>query len=282
MPLETQESKHFNLIPTADVGERVLRLWVNEDSLRADTTIATGTALTAFLPMVPKANAALQGYGSYLLTRPAGRREDGYLGFDFAKPKTAAQLIAPFKTTTIWDDYSWPAVLKYLGGVEGLLEEEVDTWGSVTGPGITSIGYQFDVGKQRLKTEDRLVIYPSQRTATEITVREYLSPTPFTGIQVERPIPTQVQYSYRNMQRSLECLHPTVTVPELLKGARPIDGFGTPNAAAAFGRDIEFPATNMLDWVPHLYRADMSDEGGVYYLKTYEALPPPLPRAQRF
>jgi len=279
MPVEPQETKIFNLIPTADVGERVLRLWVREQDIRADTSLTTGTALTAFLPMLPRADATLLGYGSYLLTRPAGRRGDGYLGFDFAKPKTTAQLRTPFKTTRVWQDYTWPDVLKILLAVQGDEEDEVEAQGGQY-PGVGGTVDRYNQ-KTRTKTEDRLLYFPGSRRATEFIVREYLSPTPFTGLQVERPIPTQVHYNHRGMERRLTCLHPTVTVPELLQGARMIAGFGTPNATDVFGKGLVFPATNMLEWVPHLCRAEMSDEGGVYYLRTYEALPPELPRAQR-
>lgn len=280
MSRESQEPTHYELIPTPHVGERAVKLWVKESVFHASVTPVLNTTLEAFVGSlsVPNDGACANGYGLYELTGPGGRSGDGYLGFLFAKPKTTAQRAAPFKTTRIWDDYSWPDVLKILIGVQGMIIDEVE---QVEYDQAVYTGLSARTNRDRLKTEDRMLFYPGQRTATEFVVREYLSPTPFTGIKVERPIPTQIYYNHQGMVKSLNCLHPTVTVPELMRGARLIPDFGTPNAADYFAKGMVFPATDMLEWVPHLSRADMSDQDGVYYLKTYEALPPSLPRPQK-
>lgn len=282
MGREAQEPTHYDLLPSPHVGERAVRLWVLEEIFRETVRPVLNTTLQDFVSNlgVPNDGACDAGYGLYEMTGPGGRSGDGYLGFLFAAPKTALQKATPFKTSPIWDDYTWPDVLKILIGVQGVVVDEVERVESDNSAYVQS-QINYHTNRDRLKTEDRMLFYPGMRTATEFIVREYLSPTPFTGIKVERPIPTQVYYNHQGMVKSLNCLHPTVTVPELMRGARMIPGFGTPNAADYFAQGLVFPATNMLEWEPHLSRAEMIDRDGVYYLKTYEAQPPPLPRPQK-
>jgi hypothetical protein len=80
------------------------------------------------------------------------------------------------------------------------------------------------------------------------------------------------------MKKALNCLHPTVYVPELFKTGKKIPDFGTENAMEITGLQMQvFPATEMTEWQDHFFKADFSDQNGIYFLRTYEALAPAVP-----
>lgn len=277
MPLEAEETTPFEVLPTTDVGENAARLWVLQSKISASTVIAPGTTLQAFLSSknVEKGAALSQGYGSYVLTRePPVRREGGYLGYTFAKPKTAAELLVPFNEETIWlPDFEWPAVLQVLIGMAGYVRS-LETEAGFNG------GTQTSNAMARLEARERLFLVPQQRLSTEVIVREYQSPEAFDPAVFfcDPPVPMQVSFSYLGMQRSLVCLHGGITVPEQMTDATPIEGFGTANTKGVdWSRGQIFKRTNHDTWEPHIYRIDTGRSGGLYTLKTYEALPPEMP-----
>lgn len=286
MPRQAQESTHFELLGTPHVSERVVKLWVWEGTLRESVRPTLHMTLQAFVAElgVPNDGACDAGYADYELTGAAGRSGDGYLGYTFAKPQTGAGdllLMTPYKDPqTIWPRKEWHPILDRLYAIRGEAREGSEA--------LDTFIYTSDAGnfgapllKNKTLTLDRLVLYPGITCPTEVIVREYLSSRPFTNVQVRTPVPTLVQYSYLGMQNSLVCLHPTVTVPELIKGGKLLEGFGTPDPQE-YGaeRGIVFPETNFTTWEPHIYDAEYEEDGGVYYLKTYEALPPELPDPQ--
>ncbi len=275
MGLQSQESTSFDLLPTADVAEMAGRLWVPQSLIMETTPIVPGTTLQNFLESVDRGGALVQGFGLYQLTRePAVRRQDGYLGFTFAKPKTAAQLLTPFNEETIWiADFDWPAVLQVLIGMAGYVRS-VETEAGFNGGTATSNA------TARLEARERLFLVPQQRLSTEVIVREYQSPTAFdpTVFFCDPPVPMQVSFSYLGMQRSLVCLHERITVPEQMTDATLIEGFGTDNTKGVdWSRGQIFQRTNHTKWDRHIYRIDTGRSGGVYTMKTYEAQPPEMP-----
>lgn len=277
MGRDTQEPTTFEVLPTADVAERAARLWVPQSKLDATTTITPGTTLADFLNdrAVDKGGALSQGYGSYVLTREPAARAGDYLGYTFAKPKTAADLMTPFNEETIWvPDFEWPAVLQVLIGMAGYVRN-LETEAGFNGGTATSNNLA------RLEARERLFLVPQQRLSTEVIKREYQSPQAFDPAVFfcDPPVPMQVSFSYLGMQRSLVCLHERITVPEQMTDATPIEGFGTSNTKGVdWSRGQVFEATSPhTTWEPHIYRIDTGRQGGLYTMTTYEAIPPEMP-----
>lgn len=277
MAREPQEPTVFEELPTADVAELAARLWVPQSKLQATSVITPGTTLQAFLSdrNVDKGGALNAGYGSYVLTRePPVKSADGYLGYTFAKPKTAAELLEPFNEETIWvSDFEWPAVLQVLLGMAGYVSN-LETEAGTNSGGATSNA------TARLEARERLFLVPRQRLSTEVIKREYQSPDKFDPAVFfcDPPVPMQVSFSYLGMQRSLECLHGGITVPEQMTDATPIEGFGTANTKGVdWSRGQIFKRTNHLSWESHIYRIDTGRSGGLYTMTTYEAIPPEMP-----
>lgn len=276
--LEPQEPTAFDLIPTADLSEWAGRLWVRQDRFHESTAITAGVTMQAFLADlgIDKADGLSRGYGSYLLTRePPVQREGGYMGFTFAKPKTAAELLVPFNEETIWvQNFRWPAVLQVLIGMAGYINNiETEVGSDSTGATANA--------KARLEAQERLFLVPEQRLATEVIVREYQSPSAFDSsvFFCDPPVDMEVSFSYLGMRRSIVCLHDKVTIPEQMVDATQIEGFGTDSQKGVdFSRGQIFEKTNHTTRRAHIFDIESGKRGGVYYMKTYEALPPKMPK----
>jgi len=282
-PPREPKKPYIALVPTLDVGEWVVQLFVPQRLFTSSTVVTTGMTLTEFLAALTPTDttdAVAQGYDSYTLTRPVlgdAAGSDGTLSFYFAKPKPISSLVeaTPFLEETKWQDYPWPAVILTLYGVTGSINFEKDNYDYVLSE--TSV-YNFDLTRSREVAEDRLAYIPAQRISTEVIIRHYQSNTPFTDVVVETPITDVVQYHHRGMQRSLDCIHPLIRIPELLKGGKLIPDFGTPNALERSSAGQVYPATlPMSEWQDHIFDAKYSEDNGLYYLATYEALAPALP-----
>lgn len=281
-PPREPKDPYITLVPTPDVGERVVQLHVPQRLFTALTSVTQGMTMTAFIAaLVPTDTTAavIQGYDSYTLTQPVlnDTGSDGTLSFYFAKPKatTALHDLTPFKTETKWIDLPWPGVLLYLYASQGRVDEEREEFPSAYTNYNASLTFSQ---KSRVVYEDRLGFVPAQQVSTEVIIREYLSNLPFTDVVVETPVTETVQYLYKGMRRTLECLHPDVTIPELLKGGKRVPNFGTPFVSERpYGQGQFYPATEMSTWEDHIFKAVYTSDNGVYYLTTFEALAPALP-----
>lgn len=290
MGRESQEPTHFDLLPTPAVGERTVRLWVLERLLREDVTVTLNTTLQRFVSDlgVPNDGACDAGYGLYQLTAAGARSNDGYLSYLFAKPKTGNGVLArltPFREPkTKWIMKDWPAVMRSLFFVRGEYTDVVETPRIPRMPSPNQSSFDYDLSHVKRMTDDRMILYPSVTVSTEVIVREYLSNVPFEKVPVKSPIPRRVSYNFEGNRESIDCLGPEVRVPLMVKNGILVPDAGTPRAEESgweFG--TIFPASQpMQTWEPHIYAADDRFDDGVYYLTTYEALPPPLPPPLRF
>lgn len=270
---EPREPTHFETRPTDDVGEVVGLLWVNEQFIKADTAIVTGTTLQNFLPGVLKDDAISRGFGSYLLTASAGK-QDGYHGYLFAKPKTARQMTVPFRSTTTMMEVPWQPVLRNLHG--GTVTRKLETESGATGGSTTSNTVK------RTEFQDRYELIPGGTFPTEVVIEEFYSPTPWTVLEAETPVPTTVRYFYKGAQLSLDCLHDDVFIPDLNTSFEREDGFGMRGAGSLPGGQF-FPRTNMLGWVLYTLRDTQELVNGVYKRTRIRITQiPPLPEALRF
>lgn len=274
--IQATEPTAFDLLSTAHVGSRVVRLWVRQDMLKADVVLAEGTTVANFVGQLEIAScpAVDEGYGAYVLTEPGPDRE-GYLSFHFAKASSTLKLkeLTPWSVKTIWDnDFVWPDVLRYLYAVEG---QAVDVMREQSGAA--------EILETKILQLDRYELVRGGRIPTEVKISRYQTSDLITGLTAERPMPQPVVYSWKGLSNALNCLHDDIIVPEVLSHARVIDRFGTANApdVAILGEQL-FPRTNFLTWRSHVYRIDQSDRpvNGVYDTVIYEALPPPMPQGQ--
>ena len=281
-----RDSKHpyLGLVPTPDLSERVVQLFVPQRFFSDSVTLSQGMTLSAVLTALEPTettDAIEKGYQDYTLTQPVlddTSSGDGVLSFYFAKPKASSSLLdlTPFKEETEWMKLDWPAVLLSLYGVFGKVVKESYN-NSVGGFDVTAHSYDPTIFRELY--EDRIAFIPRQQIFTEVVIRYYTSNLPFTDVILETPVTNIVQYSYKGMQQSLDCIHDDVFIPELFKGGKRIENFGTKNAQERpYEQGQFYPATlPMTTWQNHLFDAKYSSERGSYSLVTYEALAPALP-----
>lgn len=276
--LEPREPTSFELLPTPHLGTRVVRLRARQEFIRATTSITEGMTVAAFIAALNVAGSDVltAGYGDYVLTAPAPAGS-GYLGFDFAPPATSLKVnaLTPWSEKTIWMDYTWPDVLRYLYAMTGVQNDEEST-------GLSGVTLLTDY-KKKVLTLDRYELVQGGEIPTQVIVRRYLTPGLITGLRAERPMPQPVRYAWNRLVNSLNCLHDEVIIPEILSEAQLVPGFGTENGSsyADLGQQV-FPRTNFLTWQKHIFRVEQSDvpQNGLYETVTYEALPPPMPEGQ--
>lgn len=279
MPLEPLESTSYDLLPTPDVGTRVVRLKLRQDFIKATSTFTLGMTAAAFIGQtnVQAASVLNDGYGAYVLTGPGPAVGGGYLAYDFAPPATSLKVnaLTPWSEKTIWMDRPWPDVLRYLYAMTGVQNDEEST-------GLSGVTLLTDY-KKKVLTLDRYELVQGGEIPTQVIVRRYLTPGLITGLRAERPMPQPVRYAWNRLVNSLNCLHDEVIIPEILSEAQLVPGFGTENGSsyADLGQQV-FPRTNFLTWQKHIFRVEQSDvpQNGLYETVTYEALPPPMPEGQ--
>jgi len=280
MGRNAQEPTHLQRLPTPALGQISVLLWVLNTKIKASTSLTAGVTLDAFAATVQASKEGIMdgGFGSYLLSgEPVRDSGDGYLGYTFTKPSTAAstdldQQTAVYERET-WRDMPWPNVLRWLKGVNGTAIKE-------TSAGTDGVGATSNTLTERFAV-DQYDLVPGGMFPTQVMVRKYVTPAPITGIVLERPFATPVRYRYLEMVNSLECLHEDVIVPPLLTAETTIENFGTASPPDT-SRGQLFPRTNHLTWIPHYFAADVPTEpkNGVYETTIYEALPPIMPQAQ--
>jgi hypothetical protein len=272
--LDPRESTHFSTLPTEDVGEVACLLRVHESVIKETTEIRAGVTLKDFLPGVPKADALTRGFGGYLLTQP-GPKQDGYHSFYFAKPKTAAQMRVPFRSTPGIRDITWPAMLIDLYGGT-VTRKEFDEAGATTS-GATSNA------RTLIEFQDRYKLIPGITYPTHIIVEEFQSATPWPELEATRPVPLEVRYYYRGAQLALNCLHEDVTVPETTEGFERDEEFGMAEVEEDDEGGQFFPATVPTRWQLYTFSDEQQFRNGLYYRRRERILKlPPLPRALRF
>ena len=283
MPREQQEITTWDLLPTPNVAEDVLLLWVRQTALRPGQSRTLGTTLANFMTdqSIPK-DGALQWFGDFKLSGPGPRREDGYRGFYFAAPKTLTTRLDAQGNSTAWSDqtiikdYQWDPVLRVLYAMQGTKRDGTD-----------NINEGWD--RQRPLTIERMELVPGGSYPAYHRIERFLSPVPFTDLEAEKPVPTQVSWTLPNAAvynapQSLVCLHDDIIFPELFIEGRRVPGWGTPPGGQDLpsGTGQVYPATNMLDWCEHTPTDDMPDlpENGVYTRTRITVTPLFIPPAQ--
>lgn len=274
MPAGTPEKLHYEFVPTPDTNERGFILWVRETYFTATTTTLEGTTLEDFMSTenIPKGDLVSLGFGSYILTR-ALPKQGSCLRFAFAKSKTAADLVTPFRTYSNWEPFSWPAVLEVLRAGKGTRVAEVRIDRN-----------EYDTGAQNATTEfkmqDRYVLIPETNSNTEHIYEEWISPTAFTDLYADSLNPTEVSYTFGDIRNRIVALHGDVNIPDELENFEYFQGWGTLNADALPPGQF-FPATiPFTNWETHVKSDRQTFEGTVWVRRRVTVIPPAQPEGQ--
>jgi len=277
MSFDPREPTSYDLLATSHVGQRVVRLWVRQETLKAAVTITEGMTVTDFVSAVQvhSCSAIDDGYGSYILTEPGPTRDGSALSFHFAPPNTSTVLegLTPWSEKTIWlRGYDWPDVLRYLYAVEGKAVDHLRTQSGAN-----------QITDTKILQLDRFELVKGGFLPTQCVVRRYQTSDVITGLVAERPVAQPVTYAWNGLRNTLLALHDDVRVPEALSQSQRIPDFGTENAVefAALGEQF-FPRTNFLTWRRHISDIEQSDRpvNGLYQTVVYEVIPPTMPQGQ--
>lgn len=217
-----RESNEFETRDTLVPGKIAGILWVNEDHIRADSTLTAGTTLANFLPGVPKGDAIRRGFGSYVFTQNAGK-DGGWHGFWFARPFSTEEKAAAFRTMTeVRGGIYWPPVM--------------------TSANVRN--FQAYDGDGTLYTADVIwdfQIRDSYDGPTRVVIEYFASHEPHTISMPTSMQPEGGTFYYGVAQVSIpKCLHPLITL-NYSTGAN-----STRFPLQSFSKTL--PATNVTEW----------------------------------
>lgn len=209
-------------MPTLKPGEVAGLLWVHEDRIRGNTTLATGTTLTAAFPGAPKGDAIRRGFGSYVFTENAGK-EGGWHGFWFSRPFSSGEKTTAFRTMTeVRGGIYWPPVLS----------------------GATVYNFQAYDGDGTQYTADVIWDFnlrDSYDGPTRVVIEYFASHEPHTISMPTSMQPEGGTFYYGVAQVSIpKCLHPLLQLT-----------YSTGNDSTRFPQQSftkNFPATNVTEW----------------------------------
>ncbi len=243
------ETSFFTTVPTALVGEDAVVLYVKESEITDSTVRTLGMTLTAFMPLLPKEDAELRGYGSYVLTK-AGELADGMRAFWFAKQRSPEEIATAFDSDEgLRQGIYWPPVLNTVVTANLLAyDANLETY-------VASIVWDFSWTRK------------AWRGPTKVKVEYFASHEPF-----EVTVPTAMQdegdfFNYGIGSMTLPpCLHGYldlyVDIPESSR-----------HPAQTFERVML--ATSLTNWPDTLViDMDPSFDRGIYILKVTTAYKP--------
>lgn len=270
------EPKIYDLLATARPGEWAVRLWVPQDLLDEETVIPEGCALKDLPQCEQRDDALYKGYGDYRLTACEDVGE-GYMGFIFGKPREATLEGALVRRVPDKMMMVWPPVLRCFYAMEGLVDDWQET-GDFGGSRTTNF-----VKKRRVL--ERVDFVPAAELPTEVVRETYQAPVPFAAelLDARKWVTSRVAIRFQDIQFSADCLHDTVTVPELMVEGELVRGLGTPNAADRNRANGQiFPATNYKTWPAEIViESRQVFTGRLYELTRVVAKAPKMPPPQQ-
>lgn len=275
---------NLQILPTPSQEEFMFSIRVPDTKFRPDLFLSTGKALTSaitadtngtnpttyaeFAWAVNHEKIQTQSaFFSYVYLK-CEKADADHLAFFFGKPKTRTEMNTPFQQ--FWDtrQYTWPAVLEDLWAVD-----------ATTFPQTVNNGTGVD-STQRIIPRYRY--RPAVPYNSTVLVQQFLSPVPWKQSDLEhpQPVPTDVNGTYIGVRMDFpRCLHPTCTFPELVPGARIIQGVGVANPPP--GRNTQrmiFPKTNFTDHAPFFIEDRQQPANGLFLRELVEIYPPPPPK----
>ena len=221
--------------------------------------------------------ASAMGGGAFLTNRLAGyaikdfvfkgweNGPQGYLSAIFRRSPTDAELGTAI--TGMTDTYSiekdWPNVLVHLAARE-----------DPTIPVVVEIAGSI-VEMPRL-FED-VYYLPGGRYSCEVTVETYMSLHTFPKrlLKTNVPVPKLVRWAERNIQGSLECLHPRLTFDTSGQGGDFLPNWGTERQPPRPGRRRTIPGTNHVIWKEHCDSVQLTTTSDGQKVLTRRTVKPP-------
>lgn len=246
---DPREETPFQTMPTVKPGEIAGLLWVREDKVRGDFTLAAGTTLSNAFAGLPKGDALVRGFGSYVFT-DNGPKEQGWHGFWFARPFSSGEKTTAFRTVTeVRGGIYWPAVLSGLN---------VRNFKAYDGDGTE---YTADVIWD-------FQLRDAYDGPTRVVIEYFASHEPHTISMPTSMQPEGGTFYYGVAQVSIpKCLHPSITLE-----------YSTGNASTRFPWQTfskTFPATNLTAWPATLVIDDGETfDSGLYIRRKVTAYRP--------
>lgn len=172
----------------------------------------------------------------------------------FAKNKTVAQAMVPYRTLTRKGNHYWHTILVKLTPV------------LVSGfPLAVSVG-SGSTNTNAARYVMREVYIPAATEGTIFKTEYFSSPRPFSIGKSRVPIASAVTYDLINRRGGFpECLHDKLVIPAVST----ITGQSLPAQI--------FPETNFTTWEPYILTDDQKLVNGVYLRERVTCFPPPFP-----
>lgn len=246
---DPREETPFQTIATLKPGELAGLWWVHEDRLRSDFTLAAGTTLAAALPHLPKGDALVRGFGTWVFTEN-GPVDQGWHGFYFARPFSAGEKTTAFRTVTeVRGGIYWPPVMSAVN---------VRNFKAYDGDGTE---YTADVIWD-------FQLRDAYDGPTRVVIEYFASHEPHTISMPTSMQPEGGTFYYGVAQVSIpKCLHPQIELE-----------YSTGNASTRFPWQTfskTFPPTNLTAWPATLVIDDGETfDNGLYIRRKVTAYRP--------
>lgn len=265
----------FQITGTPDPNEEAFFTDINQEALknlRTDQwprTADAGGSNTLYQDWVLHLpDRVAQGWGDYIYTWKLQVGE-GVIRFFWAKNKTAAESMVPFRETTEKRNHPWPPVLLALVLIP-------DYTFLRTGKGYDPITNEISevVAPNHYVRE---IFVPGVNEGTMMVKRMFYGPRKFDITQTPVPVPTSVSYDINGVHgRFPECLHPRIELASTRSGIAQVVAGVVSEVGGALEGQI-FPATNFEQWEPYIYTdtQDQDENGG--WLRTQTLAIPPDP-----
>ena len=270
MGLDQQEDIFVQPVPSSRPGELGFRFHVpltvlfDKPPLTVNETTFTQAAAT--LPNASYMHHKLAGHDiKDFVFKGWENGPQGYLSAIFHRSPTAAETAAaiPSLTDTFSIEKDWPPVLVHLAARE-----------DPSMPIVVEIGGNL-VEMPRL-FED-VYYLPGGRYSCEATTEVYMSLHSFPKrlLRTDVPVPKLVRWNERNIQGSIEALHPRLTFTTDNQSGDFLPHWGTERAPPRAGRRRIIPATNHTIWKMHCDSVQVTTtDDGQKMLKRRTVKPP--------
>lgn len=257
----------IEMVPTPNPEEVGFRVRLEATGLFPSQLPKEHTPFNQCAILPNKQRVTHQDLGSYLYTMM--EKADSYLWFYFYKSKTDEEKKVPFRSTSKFDDFTWPMVLKGIAVIpdDGFPQS---TYAVVNGQKTLVSGPRY---------YGRELYIPEMSLPTKFTVDEFLSPTKFDIGAHPVPIPLPVNYEVLGVKREFpKCLHDDLELQSTRTGTAQVVAGNAGNARAGVIEGYSFPATNFKEWTAHYIHDDQQFTNGVWHRIRIRVTPPPMPK----
>lgn len=266
------EKGKYEIVPIeGTVNDRAVILWVPERYFTASTLLVENTTLANFMSSeaIPKGDAITNGFGSYVY-REQLPKAGGSLRFVFLKNKTETEqleVVKPVRETM--EPVDWPDWLVSLYALKVNETIEVQTGAPSIGSTPATTGLKFNE-----RYYDRYALIKGGRYNSFVTYSEYFSPALIQSFVATEPRPMPVFYNLYGMANRFDCLHDTITVPQIGLIQQIVPDFGTERRLESWDLTSIFPRTNHVGWIAHTREVDCTPRDGGYYYNVKHVTPP--------